>query len=194
VALAISADVAAARSAAALLFPEAAPLVLNSDELRPREPLRGPLFERLAATPAGSCVALVVPVVWRGPPGAGPRTTLAGEEPPLVAVADHLNLELRGPLTGPWPAGVPRTFPPLAGIYQPAVVRARGGPRVYSSGVVVAGVADAGRLTPFEASVIRERRLVAFADSLVPPVIAAAYYGLTVAACGVPQLLDNDEE
>jgi hypothetical protein len=59
---------------------------------------------------------------------------------------------------------------------------------------VVAGVADAGRLTPFEASVIRERRLVAFADSLVPPVIAAAYYGLTVAACGVPQLLDNDEE
>ncbi len=59
---------------------------------------------------------------------------------------------------------------------------------------MVAGVADAERLTPFEASVVRERRIAGLADTLVPPVIAAAYYGLLVAACGVPQVPDNDEE
>ena len=74
------------------------------------------------------------------------------------------------------------------------LVRARGGPRVYSSGVVVAGVADAGRLTPFEANAVREAGIIAVSDSLVPVTIAAAYYGLTLAACGVPRADDNDEE
>jgi purine nucleoside phosphorylase len=113
--------------------------------------------------------------------------------PDLVAVADHVNLELGGPLTGRWPAGVPRGFPPLAGVYQPAVVRARGGPRVYSGSVVVAGVADARRLTPFEAAAIHGAGVRAVSDTLVPPAIVAAYHGLTLAACGVPRADDNDE-
>ena len=58
----------------------------------------------------------------------------------------------------------------------------------------MAGVTDAGRLTPFEARAVREGGVVAVSDSLVPPAIVAAYYGLTLAACGVPQADDNDEE
>jgi len=143
---------------------------------------------------SGRVVSLVVPVVWRDAAagGSSPPVTL----PPgaLLAVADHVNLGLRGPLTGLWPDLVPRSFPPLTGIYQPALVRSRGGPRVYSSGVVVAGVTDAGRLTPFEAKAVREAGVIAVSDSLVPCAIVAAYYGLTLAACGVPRTDDNDEE
>ena len=73
VALAIVADATAALRAAGLLFPGVERFALSRDELRPRAPFRGPLFERLATVPAGACVALVVPVVWRGPAGeAGP--------------------------------------------------------------------------------------------------------------------------
>ncbi len=111
-----------------------------------------------------------------------------------MSVCDHVNLELRGPLTGRWPAGVPRAFPQVAGIYQPALVRASGEPRVYSSGVVVAGVADARRLTPFEARAVADLGVIAVSDVLVPAAIVAAYYGLTLAACGVPQADDNDEQ
>ena len=153
---------------------------------------------------SGRVVGLVVPVVWRGAAtcgGSSAPATCGGPSAPatlppgaLLAVADHVNLALRGPLTGRWPAAVPRSFPPLTGIYQPAFVRARGGPRVYSSGVVVAGVADAGRLTPFEAKTVCEGGIIAVSDSLVPVAIAAAYYGLTLAACGVPRADDNDEE
>ena len=109
-------------------------------------------------------------------------------------MADHVNLELRGPLTGRWPAGVPRDFPQVAGIYQPALVRASGGPRVYSSGVVVAGVADSRRLTAFEARAVAELGVTAVSDVLVPAAIVAAYYGLTLAACGVPPADDNHEQ
>ena len=193
VALAIAAATPAALRAAGALFPGVELLALSRGGLRPLEPFRGPLFARLATLPAGARVGLVVPVAWYGP-GAPPVSGEAPAEALVLPVSDHVNLELRGPLTGPWPAGVPRSFPPLAGVYQPAGVRARGGPRVYSSGVVVAGVADAGRLTPFESSVVRARRIVAVADSLVPPVIVAAYYGLLVAACGVPLADEHDEE
>jgi hypothetical protein len=195
----------ASRHAGVDLFPEAECRRLGRVELRPRVPFGGPLFALLAAVPPGACVGLVVPVRWRGAAGlAGPSAPGAtaaaapahGAPAPgaLLAVADHVNLELRGPLTGRWPAGVPRTFPPLAGVYQPALVRARGGPRVYSSGVIVAGVADAARLTPFEAGAVREGGFFAVSDSLVPAAIVAAYYGLTVAACGVVRADDNDEE
>ena len=185
-ALVIVADRPAALRAAGLLFPGLERLVLGRDDLRPPRPFAGPLFERLATLPAGACVALAVPVVRASPP--------AGEPAPLLAVADHVNLELRGPLTGPWPADVPRSFPAMSGIYQPRAVLSRGAPQVYSCGVVMAGVACAARLSAFEAGVIRERRLPAYADCLAPPVIAAAYYGLTVAACGVLWSDDNDEE
>ncbi len=201
VALVLTADEPAARRAGEELFPAAEHVLLTRQDLRPAAPFTGRLFTILGAQPAGDRVGLVVPVVWRGsrPAACGgsaaplvpsPGTLSAGT---LLAVSDHVNLELRGPLTGRWPAGLPRTFPPLTGIYQPADVRARGGARVYSSGVVVAGVADAGRLTPFEAGALREADVCVVSDSLVPAAIVAAYYGLTLAACGVPRVAANHE-
>ena len=190
VALVLTAAEPVARGVARALFPTAEHRLLTRQDLRPAAPFDGPLFAILGAQPAGSVVGLVVPVMLRAGAG-GSFATAAGS---LVAVADHVNLELRGPLTGRWPAGVPRTFPSLTGIYQPVLVRARGGARVYSSGVVVAGVADAGRLTPFEAGALRETGVCVVSDSLVPSAIVAAYYGLTLAACGVPRADDHHEE
>jgi hypothetical protein len=195
VALVLTADEPAARRAAGELFPDADHHLLRRQDLRPAAPFEGRLFAILAARPAGSCVGLVAPVVWRGDAASGGCATLVKPSPgSLFAIADHVNLELRGPLSGRWPAALPRSFPPLTGIYQPADVRARGGARVYSSGVVVAGVADAGRLTPFEAGALSETDVFVVSDSLVPSAIVAAYYGLTLAACGVPRADDNDEE
>jgi len=156
--------------------------------LRPAQPFRGVLFELLAAQPLGACIGIVVPIVLVG---AGAPLAVRHA---LMAIADHVNLTLRSPLSGRWPGGTERVFPPLTGIYQPAVVRARGGARVYSDGVVVAGVTDAGRLTPFEAGALREAGVFAASDSLVPSAIIAAYYGLTLAACGVPRTDDHHDE
>jgi hypothetical protein len=211
VALVLTADEPAAPRAAGRLFPAAEHVLLTRQDLRPAAPFAGRLFAILAAQPVGSRVGLVVPVVWHGDAVAGdaacggsaaPARFAAPARPApvtlpvgaLLAVSDHVNLELRGPLTGHWPAAVPRAFPPLAGIYQPADVRARGGARVYSSGVVVAGVADAGRLTAFEAGALREADVFVVSDSLVPAAIVAAFYGLTLAACGVPRADDHHEE
>ena len=221
VALMLTADEPAARRAAEELFPAAARCLMTRQDLRPAAPFEGRLFALLGAQPVGCCVGLVVPVVWRGDAAAGDAAcggpaagdaagdaaagdaACGGPAAPLelppgmllaVAVADHVNLELRGPLSGRWPAGLPRTFPPLTGIYQPADIRARGGARVYSGGVVVAGVTDAGRLTPFEAGALREAGVCVVSDSLVPCAIVAAYYGLTLAACGVPRADANHEE
>jgi len=195
VALVLTADEPAVRRAAKELFPAAEHHRLTRQVLRPAAPFEGRLFAILAAQPAGSCVGLVVPVVWRGDAASGGSAAPVKPSPGLLlAIADHVNLELRGPLSGRWPAAVPRGFPPLTGIYQPAAVRARGGARVYSPGVIVAGVADAGRLTPFEAGALREAGVFAVSDSVVPSAIVAAYYGLTLAACGVPWADDNDEE
>ena len=189
VSLVLVADEPAPRRAAEELFPRVERCFLTRSELRAPAPFGGPLFAILAAQPAGACVGLVVLVVLLG--AAGPDAPGASA---LVAVADHVNLELRGPLSGRWPAGVPRTFPPVAGIYQPAVVRAAGGARVYSSGVMVAGVADAGRLTPFEVRAVREGGFFAVSDTLVPAAIIAAYHGLKLAACGVPWAPALDRE
>ena len=194
VALVLTADEPAARRAGEELFPAAEHRLLTRQDLRPAAPFEGRLFTLLGEQPAGSCVGLVVPGVWRGDAAAGFAVPVRLPKGTLLAVADHVNLELRGPLSGRWPAAVPRAFPALTGIYQPAVVRARGGARVYSSGVVVAGVADAGRLTPFEARALREAGVFVVSDSLVPSAIVAAYYGLTLAACGIPRTDDNDEE
>ena len=181
----------ACAAACVTLFPEDRHLAVTREDLRPRAPFAGKLFEVLAGHARGTVVGLVVPVARPAgsPPPSGARLPGA-----LLAVADHVNLELRGPLTGPWPAGVPRDFPQVAGIYQPALVRASGGPRVYSSGVVVAGVADARRLTPFEAQAVAELGVIAVSDVLVPAAIVAAYHGLTLAACGVPRTDDTDEQ
>jgi len=195
VALVLTADEPASRRAGEELFPAARRRCLTRQDLRPSAPFAGRLFAILGEQPAGSCVGLVVPVVWRGDAASGGSAAPVRLPPgTLLAVADHVNLELRGPLSGRWPAGMPRTFPPLTGIYQPADVRARGGARVYSSGVIVAGVADAGRLTPFEAGALREAGVFVVSDSLVPSAIVAAYHGLTLAACGIPQADDNHDE
>ena len=108
-------------------------------------------------------------------------------------MADHVGLEVRGPLTGRWPAGVPRDFPSMTGIYQPAVVRSRHGARVYSAGVVAAGVADVRRLTRFEARAVREGGCPIVSDSLVPAAIVAAYYGVRLAACACCRRPDPTE-
>jgi hypothetical protein len=192
VALALSFAAPALEAVCERLFPAAAHILVR-DTLRPSAPFAGALFEILAGVERGSCVGLVVPVRLMVPPAAPGAAPLPPGDA-LLPVADHVNLELRGPLTGPWPAGVPRDFPQVAGIYQPALVRASGEPRVYSTGVVVAGVADALRLTPFEAEAIAELGVIAVSDVLVPAAIVAAYYGLTLAACGVPPADDNDEQ
>lgn len=184
-----TADPRCCRTGAAL-FAGAALQALSRAELRPREPFRGPLFDLCAAQPPDSCLGLVVPIVWRGGSAAGGGAGV----PRLVAIADHVNLASRGPLCGRWPAGVQRTFPPLTGIYQPGAIRALGGPRVYSSGVIVAGVANAGRLTPFEAGAVEQEDFPAVSDVLVPAAIVAAYYGFTLAACGIPQADDRDDK
>jgi purine nucleoside phosphorylase len=82
----------------------------------------------------------------------------------------------------------------MTGIYQPGDVRSRNGARVYSSGVVAAGVADARRLTRFEARAVREGGWPIVSDSLVPAAIVAAYHVLRLAACAVLQAPRSDRE
>ena len=181
VTLVLTADDAASRAAGAALFPGAALESLSREELRPSVPFEGPLFALLGARELRETVGLVVPALWAGEAGERPAV---GE---LVPVADHVGLEGRGPLTGRWPAGTPRDFPSMTGIYQPADVRSRHGARVYSSGIVAAGVADVRRLSRFEARAVREGGCGIVTDSLVPVAIVAAYYGLRLAACGLMQ-------
>jgi hypothetical protein len=188
VTLVLTADDAASRSAGAALFPGATLESLSRRELRPPVPFEGPLFALLGGQPHGSLVGLVAPAVWTGDTGAGPAP---GD---LVPVADHVGLEGRGPLTGRWPAGVPRDFPSMTGIYQPADVRSRRGARVYSSGIVAAGVADVRRLSCFEARAVREGGCSIVSDSLVPVAVVAAYYGLRLAACGLVQAPRSERE
>jgi len=183
----------AAERAAVAVFPGAERRALSREELRPSLPFAGPLFELCAAQPPGGCLGLVVPgtaVASGAAACAAASPLLAGA---LLAVVDHVNLALRGPLTGRWPAGVPRSFPCMTGIYQPAVVRAAGDAPVYSSDVVVAGVEDVQQLTSFERRALGEAGVAACADRLVPVVIAAAFHGLRVAACVVLQAAHERE-
>ncbi len=206
VALVLTSDEAECGRAGAVLFPGADRRALQRAALRPRAPFAGPLFGLLGERPRGDCVGLVVSAVLIGstgagrdaradPPSSASRPAPAGPSPgDAVAIADHVNLELRGPLSGVWPAAVPRDFPNMTGIYQPGDVRARGEPRVYSSGVVAAGVADARRLTDFEVRAVREGGLHVVSDSLIPAAIIAAYYGLRLAACGILRAPERNRE
>lgn len=199
VGLVLTAEGAACRDAGAALFPDVPLRVVARDDLRPPAPFAGLLFELLAAQPPGSVLGLVVPVTRtldavRAPGDRPAGAQTAGLRPGgLVPVADHVTLEARGPLTGRWPADVPRRFPSVSGIYQPALVRPAPGARVYSSGVVAAGVADARRLTRFEVRAIREGGWPIVSDSLVPPAVVAAYYGVRLAACGLVQAPSTKE-
>ncbi|MGE5228466.1 MAG: hypothetical protein ACM3MJ_01965 [Deltaproteobacteria bacterium] len=176
------------RSVGPALFPGARQLELAREQLHPPAPFEGPLFALFAELPRGAVVGLVVPVRAAGEARTAPAP---GK---LVPVTDHVGLEGRGPLTGRWPAGVPRDFPSMTGIYQPASVRPRHGPRVYSSGVVAAGVADVRRLTRFEARAVREGGWPIVSDTLVPVAVVAAYYGVKLAACGVVQAPRSERE
>ena len=184
-------------AAARQLFGGHDPALVARVDLSPKAPFAGPLFSLLAELTAGDVVGLVVPGEWRGPAAAGgsaaPAARPAAPAPHALAVRDHVNLVLRGPLTGRWPAGVPRSFPCMTGIYQPAAVRAAAGAPVYSEDVVVAGVGDGEKVTPFERRALDEAGAVAYADRLVPAVIAAAFYGLKVAACVVTQAAHERE-
>ena len=187
VALVVTADVVTS-AAGATLFPGAQLECLSREDLRPTVPFVGPLFELLGSRQRAETVAVVVPSVWARASGARPAP---GD---LVPVADHVGLEGRGPLTGRWPSGVPRDFPSTTGIYQPADIRSRHRARVYSSGVVAAGVADARRLSRFEARAVREAGCDIVTDSLVPAAIVAAYYGLRLAACALVQAPRSERE
>lgn len=197
-ALVLTAADAASRRTGAVLFPGVRLESLERHDLRPPVPFEGPLFALFAAQPRGACVGLVVPVEWVGPARAAESGSAAGEPPPapgdVALIADHVGLEARGPLTGRWPAGVHRDFPGMTGIYQPAIVRPREGARVYSFGVVAAGVADLRRLSRFEARAVRQGGCAIVSDSIVPAAIVAAYYGLRLAACGLLQAPRYDRE
>ncbi len=164
------------------LYPGVEPLIVSLDDLRPPSAWHGRLFELLASAPLA--VGLVVPVRWLAP----------GPVPDAIIITDHVNLCLRGPLTGQRPpsgplAAGPQPFPSMAGRYQPetmvAASRGAGRGRVYSVGAV-AGVADLADLTPFERDALAVAACPAVADHLVDAVVIAALYGLKVAACGVP--------
>jgi hypothetical protein len=188
---------------------------LPAAAFQPSRPFSGPLFAavesaaiaaRLAGTAADHrCLALVVPLL----PVGDWREGESSSHPPAIIV-DHVNLALRGPLTGRWPAGRPRAFPSLNGVYAPDVAerllrvaagadtstaagrqrepedgRSASGAAVYSR-LAVAGVADTGRPTVFEADQARAAGLSWAGSCLVAAVVIAAYYGLVVAAVGVP--------
>ncbi len=188
VALVLTAADPASRAAATTLFPGAPRKSLTRERLRPPAPFEGLLFALLSGLRRGSLVGLIVPAMWAGEAGERPAPGA------LVPVADHVGLEGSGPLTGRWPADVPRDFPSMTGIYQPAPVRSRHGARVYSSGVVAAGVADVHRLSRFEARAVREGGCDIVSDSLVPVAIVAAYYGLRLAAFALVQAPRSERE
>ena len=188
VALVLTAADAASRAAGAALFHGALLESLSRAELRPSAPFEGPLFALLRARERGEVLGLVVPARWTGDAGERPA------DGDLVVITDHVALDGPGPLSGRWPPGVPRDFPSMTGIYQPAGVRSRRGARVYSSSVVAAGVVDVRRLTRFEARAVREGGCDIVSDSLVPVAVVAAYYGLRLAACGLVQAPRYDRE
>ena len=169
----------ASREDLADLFPNLAPVFVSRSDLRPDTPFDGRIAVALAelagVCPPQSVVGLIVPAVWLDDDPA----------PELVLVTDHVNLELRGPLTGSWPDGMPRTFPSLSGIYQPSDVRLPEGAHVYLS-AIVAGVSDMRQLTSFEQPAAREAGCRAASDRLVACAILAAHHGLCIAACAVP--------
>jgi hypothetical protein len=167
-----------ASSPAASLFEPVATRVVTPAALRCSAPWEGTPFELLAGlggdrTPL---VGLLVPVVW----------TAVGPVPDVVIVTDHVNLTVRGPLAGRRPDGGPQVFPSVTGIYQPFAAATAVGGRVYSE-VAVAGVADAGRLTPFERRHLADSGCAAVCDCLIDVVLVAAFHGHEVLACGIPQ-------
>ena len=157
---------------------------MSAADLRVTHALAGPAVRPRSAEPRPAPrrgrrprLGLLVPVVWIG----------SGPAPGLVVVRDHVDLSLRGPLTGRRPDGGPQVVP-VAGRHISTARRrspAADG-RVYSE-VAVAGVADAGRLTPFERRRARVSGVSRGLRLLVDAVVVAAFHGFDVVACGVPR-------
>jgi len=134
------------------------------------------------------------PLVGRWPP-ARPRTfpSMGAVYAPDVAarlLADGV-LPARG--ASPAAPGSPgaaaspahRSSTRRGGQRHPAPSSSPQDPAVYSR-LAVAGVADARRLSVWERRQARAAGLIAAADCLVAPVVIAAFFGLVVAAVGVP--------
>lgn len=102
----------------------------------------------------------------------------------VVAVADHVNLVWRSPLTGPNEDRLGPRFPVTAGMYAPCgVMKAAGS----AGGVavrkgVVAGVRDDTRQLGFEAEMVRAHGYLASSCELVPVALLAAHLGFRLAA------------
>jgi len=132
----------------------------------------------------------------RGGTGAGAEAHPGGSGViQAVAVADHVNLTWRSPLTGPNDDRLGPRFPSMTGIYAPEAVIGRAGA---AGGIivevgVVAGVDDEDRLRPFETGVAHDSGCVAASRELVPVVILAAHLGLRVAALVVTAGCEQEE-
>lgn len=114
-------------------------------------------------------------------------TSMAAVSPPAVvalAVDDHAGLTWCSPLTGPNDDAMGPRFPSLAGCYAPEAVvdRLAGHEGIIVRRGIVAGVADDGALSDFEAEVMAGQGWTVATEELVAPVIIAAHMGLRVAA------------
>jgi purine-nucleoside phosphorylase len=144
--------------------------------------LRNPYRPLTAAEVGALRVALgdergVVGYVCRGMPSAG-------SEAGCIAVADHVNLTWRSPLTGPNDQQVGPRFPGMAAVYAPEAALALGAAQdgmIVGPGVV-AGVADDGAMSDYEMEMVARLGWPAVSSELVAPVIVAAHMGLRVAA------------
>ena len=159
------------------------------DELRPADAVPRAALRAARGLPAGACVGLVVPgrVARPGSGVAGPRAAPGRRRSRQPGAARPAHR----PLAGRRAAHLPTV---MTGVYQPA---ARSCPR-RASGILVRR-RGGGRRRRRSAHPVRGQRGPRAAASprspthWCPPIIAA-YYGLTVAACGVPLASDNHEE
>jgi hypothetical protein len=105
----------------------------------------------------------------------------------VIAVADHVNLAWRSPLTGPNDDRLGPRFPITAGMYEPERVLAGLGAGTSSPAKrgIIGGVRDARFLLEFELRMARERRLDAISSELVPVALLAAHMGIRLAAAVV---------
>lgn len=113
-----------------------------------------------------------------------------------VAVADHVNLTWRSPLTGPNDDRFGPRFPVVAGVYRPDLVEARlCGPAGFALRQgVAAGVRDMRRLSSFEKEMIQRWGMGAVTSELVPVALLAAHAGLRLAAVVVIAEWDEVKE
>jgi hypothetical protein len=111
----------------------------------------------------------------------------SGRTAEVVAVADHVNLTWRSPLTGVNDDRLGPRFPVVAGVYVPKIVVGRVGPGAGPAvgQEVVAGVRDDRKLLEFEWEMVRKEGLDTVSSELVPVALLAAHMGMRLAAAVV---------